>query len=544
MFKRPRLACAALSMLALTITVSGADVRAQGRHGAITVPGNPLPLPIIPVHSTPPASAPVVKTGETMAPAKGNTGAPGETAKVHTGDVGDSAKERPADIGDAAKARAGETGDAAKARAGEAGNGVKAGAAAATTTATIKAGAEVADNTKERGTEVSADIVRLRAQRLSQANELLRQHRDVLEPDPRGAPIVKRELLAWSPSHVALALAEIEGLTVLRKTRLAGFGQTLVVLGVPAEMATADMLQRLRALDPAGSYDFNNVYTGSAAAPMAKAKAKTKPRAKAVPETAAKTRPDAAKVGLVDGGVDAGHVAMRGAAITRWGCAGAAVPSAHGTAVAALMVGQAPAFHGVLPGAHLYAADVYCGDATGGSAEKIAAALAWFAQEKIGVVNLSLVGPPNQTLEHAVAAMVKRGHLLVAAVGNDGPAAPPLYPASYPGVVGVSAVDKDGHCLPEAGRGAQVMFAAPGSNMVSAAAGAPPFQAVRGTSFAAPIVAALLAPALAQPDTLGAKHALAALARQAGRGRQAPPSTETGYGIVGAAYRIDPASVH
>jgi subtilisin family serine protease len=246
-------------------------------------------------------------------------------------------------------------------------------------------------------------------------------------------------------------------------------------------------------------------------------------------------------VGLVDSGVDARHAVFRDARLRRWGCDDAPHPAPHGTAVAALMVGRDERFRGVTPGATLYAADIYCDSPAGGSADRIAGALGWLAREKVGVINLSLVGPPNVALERAVAAMVRRGHLLVAAVGNDGPAAPPLYPASYPGVVGVSAVDRDGRTLPEAARGPQVLFAAPGSDMVSAAPGAPPFRRVRGTSFAAPIVAALLADQLPHPDPAGAKEAVAALARQAARTEAGSISNATGYGVVGAAYRTDPS---
>jgi subtilisin family serine protease len=131
---------------------------------------------------------------------------------------------------------------------------------------------------------------------------------------------------------------------------------------------------------------------------------------------------------------------------------------------------------------------------------------------------------------------------LVAAVGNDGPAAPPLYPASYPGVVGVSAVGRGGQPLPEAARGPQVMFAAPGNNMLSAAIGQPAWRAVRGTSFAAPLVAALLAEQLPAPDRSGAARAVTALARQAVRPAGVTVSNETGYGIVGAELRTDPAA--
>ena len=375
----------------------------------------------------------------------------------------------------------------------------------------------------------------LRALRLDQVGTLLRRHRDVLEADPRGEPVVRREILAWAPSAAALAAALAAGLRIERELGGDQPELRMLVLRAPDGADTADVLARLRSLDPAGVYDFNHIYTGSGASPAADSRPGS--------EGSVRAPGGGPRVGLVDSGVDSTHPVFRDARIARWGCAGQPHPSAHGTAVAALMVGQAGRFHGAAPQANLYAADIYCDSPTGGSADKIAAALAWLAAEKVAVINLSLVGPANQTLERIVGALQRRGHLLVAAVGNDGPAAPPLYPASYPGVVGVSAVDRNGRALPEAARGPQVMFAAPGNNMVSAAIGAPPFRPVRGTSFAAPLVAALLAASITQPDKAQCAAALAALARQAARGDGATVSNETGYGIVGAALRIDPASM-
>jgi subtilisin family serine protease len=368
--------------------------------------------------------------------------------------------------------------------------------------------------------------------RLETAARLLHQHADVLEPDPRGEPAVRGEILAWSPSPAALAAAAAAGLTVAREQRLGELEETLVVLRVPPGIATAEMLDRLRALDPAGSYDFNHVYTASGAA--------AEPAA--VPPAPISASLRGVRLGLVDSGVDASHAVFRGATVRRWGCANIEHPAAHGTAVAALMVGRSERFSGVAPDATLYAADIYCDSPAGGSAESIAGALGWLARERVGVINVSLVGPPNVALERVVAAMVRRGHLLVAAVGNDGPAAPPLYPASYPGVVGVSAVDRQGRTLPEAARGPQVLFAAPGNNMVSAAPGAPPFRQVRGTSFAAPIVAGLLAPSLPQPSPADARRAIARLAKQADKTNAPAADNATGYGIVGAAFRTDPSS--
>ncbi|MBQ5946031.1 S8 family serine peptidase [Massilia sp. ST3] len=370
-----------------------------------------------------------------------------------------------------------------------------------------------------------APLPELGSLRLDTVRALLRRHPAVLEADPRGEPAVRGEILAWSPTTAALEAASRAGLVAVREEALPALGDRLVVLRVPAGAATADLVERLRALDPQGTYDFNHVYTGSGAAP-------------GLPEGSG-----AARVGLVDGGVDAAHAVFGATPITRWGCGGRLVPDAHGTAVAALMVGRSEVLRGAAPEAALYAADVYCGDPAGGAADRIAAALGWLARQQVGVINISLVGPPNALLGRAIAAMQARGHLLVAAVGNDGPNAPPLYPAGYPGVVGVTGVDRRGKPLPEAARGPQVMFAAPGSQMVSAAPGAPPYRQVRGTSFAAPIVAALLAERLPKPDRAAAAAALMALAAEAAGGKPGSVSSEIGYGIVGARLRTDPSEL-
>ena len=89
-----------------------------------------------------------------------------------------------------------------------------------------------------------------------------------------------------------------------------------------------------------------------------------------------------------------------------------------------------------------------------------------------------------------------------------------MFPASYDGVIGVTAVDAHRAVLVEAGRGPQVDFAAPGADM----AGAIPGQAfgnVRGTSFASPIVADLLAAQMKASASPAADAAMAALAAQA-----------------------------
>jgi len=392
------------------------------------------------------------------------------------------------------------------------------------------------DSLRHRAGDVLTPLERLDL-RSSTIEQLLR--RDRIEADASGQPVVRSEVVALSPALPSLEAARAAGFTVARERALADLGVTVVVLRAPTGVSTAQALQKLRALDPAGTYDFNHLYLGSGSLHEVGAAAGT---ALAPPSQAIAAQADSAppRVGLLDGGIDAGHPTLREADLRRHGCEGAVVPTAHGTAVASLLVGQARGFAGAAPAAALYAADVYCGAVTGGAVDALAEALGWMAQQQVRVINISLVGPNNSTLARVVGALLARGHIVVAAVGNDGPAAPPLYPASYPGVVGVTAVDASGEALPEAARGPQVTFAAPGADLAVAASGTRGYAAARGTSFAAPIVAGLLAMMGARNDAQAAITQLARSAIDLG-----PPGRDTtyGYGLVGAQLRVDPAQL-
>ena len=150
------------------------------------------------------------------------------------------------------------------------------------------------------------------------------------------------------------------------------------------------------------------------------------------------------------------------------------------------------------------------------------------------------MGPDNHVLEAIVERLIARGHIIVAAVGNDGPAAPPLFPAAWPGVVGVTAVDARRRVLVEAERGPQVRFAAPGAQMVAAKRPSG-YILVRGTSFAAPIVAGLLSLKLSMVDKVAADSAIAALASEAADLGAPGPDAVYGYGLVGESLRRQPA---
>ncbi|HEX9140105.1 MAG TPA: S8 family serine peptidase [Steroidobacteraceae bacterium] len=318
--------------------------------------------------------------------------------------------------------------------------------------------------------------------------ELLRRYPKVIERDPQGAPMVRGELLAYAPDAAVMGRAIAQGFVPLRQLRLDGLDVSLIILQAPAGASTAQALVRLRSVDPTGLYEFNHLYIDSGET-GGNAPSPASPPAEALRSPAS---PNHVTVGLIDGGIDSNHPVFHQVMIHRFGCNGKVLPTAHGTAVASLLVGRSTTFQGAAPNAELFAADVYCAAPTGGAVDSVAQALAWMTQQDVPVINISLVGPYNAILAQVVRAVTARGGIIVAAVGNEGPAAQPLYPASYAEVLAVTAVDGRGRLLLEAGRCTHIDFAAPGADIRAAAPGTA-YTAVRGTSFAAPIVAGFAA---------------------------------------------------
>ena len=358
-----------------------------------------------------------------------------------------------------------------------------------------------------------ATLLELRQLRL---RELIRQYPRELENDGNGQPVRRGVLVVVDPDPASLQRVSQAGFGVVSDDRDAELGIRNVTLSVPRNLSTRQALKRLRSVAPGLQADFDHLYepAGGALLPFAGALA------------ASAGAGGGPRIGIVDGGV-ASHPTMAGASIEQNGFAGRPQPTGHGTAVASLIVGNQGPFQGAARGASLFVADVYGGSRAAGSASSIVRALSWLASKRPQVINISLVGPQNRLVQRAVQALRARGIGIVAAVGNDGPAAPPQYPASYPGVVAVTGVDARGRALPEAGKAAHLDFAAPGADMAAALPGQG-YAKVRGTSFAAPLATARLA-------LSGSLQRLASEARP-GRGR-------VGRGIVCGTCRIDPRAV-
>lgn len=331
------------------------------------------------------------------------------------------------------------------------------------------------DVTALRPADAARRLVDARALRL---RDLLRGHRDSIELDDRREPAVRGVLLVTGASDDDLANAGKAGFATIERETIEGLDLRFAKLAAPEGLDLAGALRRLRKLLPEAEVSADTLHFPSGGAmPIA--------AASALAGGSAATAP----LGLIDGGA-AAHPAITSIAGQRGFARGAPAPSAHGTAVASLIVGQGPV-RGSAPGRGLLVADVYGRDPAGGNASAIVRALGWMLSQNVPVVTISLVGPSNPLLARAVSICNARGLVIVAAVGNDGPAAPAAYPASYPGVVAVTAVDARGRALIEAGRAAHLDFAAPGADMRAAAIGGGLVK-VRGTSYAAPLVAGRL----------------------------------------------------
>jgi subtilisin family serine protease len=321
--------------------------------------------------------------------------------------------------------------------------------------------------------DVTHGAARLADARRLRLSDFVRRNRDTLELDAAGDPARRGELLLMGASDADVARAEAAGFAVLGDERLSTLDIAVVRLGIPARQSLAKAEAGLKKLlpDATVSADTLHFQSGTLAATDGPRPA---PTAASIDQT----------VGMIDGAPGAAIAVTA----TRGFARGAPTPSHHGSAVASLLR---------LAGVRRIAvADVYGADPAGGNALAVARGLDWLVgPQGSRIVSISLVGPDNPLVARAIAAAQRRGVHIVAAVGNDGPAAPPSYPASYPGVIAVTAVDGRGRALIEAGRAGHLDYAAPGADMLAANAGGR-WVKVRGTSYAVPFAAARAAAAL------------------------------------------------
>jgi len=344
-------------------------------------------------------------------------------------------------------------------------------------------------------------------------------------------------IVASGLSAQDLARLSASGLQVTTRTQ-GVIAPQVIRLRLPAGMSIAQARRTVQRINVNASADLDSYYyTDSGASGCVGSDCTPATLVGWTPDEAERCGP-APLIGLVDTGVDLGHDALRGQAIERLAGFTARENSSsqeHGTAIAALLIGRSGSRSpGLIPQARLVAVDAFYRD--GGTADRtdvasLVAALEALADRGVRIINLSLSGPPNEVLRKAIEALHAKGVVLVAAAGNNGAGAEPSYPAAYPGVIAVTAVDARLNVYRRATRGRYVDLAAPGVEILTASPG-PDGTRKSGTSYAVPFVSAAMALLhAAHPEA--AAEALQRRLEEAAQDLGAPGRDTTfGYGLV------------
>lgn len=320
-------------------------------------------------------------------------------------------------------------------------------------------------------------------------------------------------LIARDLSEATLAALGQRGYRVVERHALTG-GRVLVKLAVPRGTSLEAARGEVRATEPAALVDFNHYYRPDSDRCTGGRCLMRHVAGWPADMSAATCRPGA-PIGLIDTRINLDHPALKDTSITvlpLFEDGAAASGAHHGTAVAALFVGHG-AVPGLLQGWELVAIDAFRkGDIATGM--DLARAIDMLAARDIPVINMSLSGPDNAVLGATVADVIAMGVVVIAAAGNDGPRAKPAYPAAYPDVIAVTAVDRGKRIYRRAAQGDHIDIAAPGVGVWTAASikGQRPRS---GTSFAAPFVAAAAAMIMAENPGFSRKEIEIVLANEA-----------------------------
>lgn len=222
----------------------------------------------------------------------------------------------------------------------------------------------------------------------------------------------------------------------------------------------------------------------------------------------------------------------------------------HGTALAGIIAARKIEGSGlvglakqadILPVRVFVADDAQAADAgTGPSAQRIAEGIRWAAGHGAQIINVSQsTNVDTPALRYAVRAATAAGALVVASAGNRDTAENKedhvRYPAAYPEVLGVAAVDADLQPTTASIHGPQVDVAAPGASVLAPRPGGGDCvlgDTAPSSSYAtayASAAAALLAERFPDETPAQWKHRLEVTAARAGADVR---TDETGWGVI------------
>ncbi|WP_416875255.1 S8 family serine peptidase [Kitasatospora sp. SC0581] len=172
---------------------------------------------------------------------------------------------------------------------------------------------------------------------------------------------------------------------------------------------------------------------------------------------------------------------------------------------------------------------------------QIGQAISYAVDQGAKVINISqgidavTAYPADVTkLNGIIAAARDKGVLVFASVGNEAEKGNPVeYPGALPGVVGVGASDRNGTVTAESERGPQVVFVAPGMDMIAACTSPTGYCKSHGTSDSTAMVSASAALVwAAHPDWTG-NQVLRVLINTAGKANDGSGRNDLiGFGAV------------
>lgn len=170
----------------------------------------------------------------------------------------------------------------------------------------------------------------------------------------------------------------------------------------------------------------------------------------------------------------------------------------HGTHVAGIIGARDNEFGilGVAPECTLMSVKVLSDSGHGGF-QNIEAGIRACIENGVDIINMSLGAPvePPQSLHQAIIDATNQGIIIVAAAGNNSGAV--NWPAKYPQVIAVGAIDENGNLSDFSSRGPEISVCAAGVNIYSTYLNNQ-YAVLRGTSQASPFVAGICALLLAK----------------------------------------------
>jgi len=240
-------------------------------------------------------------------------------------------------------------------------------------------------------------------------------------------------------------------------------------------------------------------------------------------------------IAVIDSGVDQTHPDLSDSVVEVFSGVAVAGNDPHGTELSGIISAHG-IVRGVAPEAKLLDVRVFAGERGRQSTAttfNLVRGIDWALSRRARVLNMSFAGPSDPLLEASIKAASAKGAITVAAAGNGGPQAAPAYPAAYPGVIAVTAIDVADRLYALANRGNYITVAAPGVDVLTPSANHA-HQIVSGTSYAAAHVSGIVAMMIERNPALDADAARLALMAAAIDLGPPGPDDQFGAGAVNA----------